>query len=338
MIKDRSSVIILSPCDKEGNRFERCENINGEDSVKRVKKFTRIMFVCSLVCSLFTGVAYAEDQPAATAAPATPATAEAAPATAAAAPAPPVVTGSAAMSVLNRYIFRGYELSSHSVVFQPSLTINYAGFSANIWTNIDDSEHATQSFSPVVSSRGTINRFDETDLTFNYTYNIDKLALTGGFIYYGTQYAAETGEFYVSGTYDMIAHPTLTIYRDIDHYEGTYFNLSFSQSIPVYKEITLDLGASFGYEDGSSKYWDTYVANKGFVGSKYSAFHDGMVKAGFTIPVIKMISVQPVVQYWFPLSSDASKTVADASGIHQFNPSGHLDDTFVYGINLMFNF
>ncbi len=112
----------------------------------------------------------------------------------------------------------------------------------------------TQNFAPVVNGRGH-NNYNETDLTLNYTYNIDKLALTGGFIYYGTEYAPETEELYVSGTYDMIAHPTLAIYRDINHYPGTYFNLSFSQSIPVYKvrgDATLDLGASFGYESGSS--------------------------------------------------------------------------------------
>ena len=298
-----------------------------------MRKFIGAIIVFALVCTVSSNL-YAEDQPAAAAAPATPATAEAAPATAAAAPAPPAVTGSAAMSVLNHYIFRGYELSSHSVVFQPSLTLNYAGFSANLWSNIDSSEHATQNFAPVVTSRGH-NNYDETDLTLNYTYNIDKLALTGGFIYYGTQYAPETEELYVSGTYDMIAHPTLAIYRDIYHYPGTYFNLSFSQSIPVYKETTVDLGASFGYEDGSSNFWNTYNTATGlYNGPKYSAFHDGMVKVGYTIPVTKMFSVQPVVQYWFPLSSDASK-ITDG---HAYNPNGQLKDIFVYGVNLTFSF
>ncbi len=292
-----------------------------------------VIITFALVCIVSSNL-YAEDQAAAPAAPATPA-AEAAPA--AAAPAPPAVTGSAALSALNRYIFRGYELSSHSLVLQPSLTINYSGFSATLWSNIDTSEHATQNFTPVTTSRGH-NNFDETDLTLSYTYSIDKLALTGGYIYYGTQYAPETQEVFVSGAYDMIAHPTLAIYRDVEHYPGTYFNLSFSQSIPTYKDETVDLGASFGYEAGSSNFWDTYVANKGYVGSKYSAFHDGMVKVGYTIPVTKMFSVQPVVQYWFPLSSDASKTVTDAAGVHGLNPDGQLKDIFVYGVNLTFSF
>ncbi len=299
--------------------------------MKEMRKFISVIFALLLICALSAGVAYAEDQPAA-------APAAAPEAAAPAAPAPPAVTGSAAMSILNHYIFRGYELSSHSVVFQPSLTLNYSGFSASLWSNIDSSEHTTQNFAPVVNGRGH-NNYNETDLTLNYTYNIDKLALTGGFIYYGTEYAPETEELYVSGTYDMIAHPTLAIYRDIYHYPGTYFNLSFSQSIPVFKvtngDATVDLGASFGYEAGSSNIWDTYNSSTGlYNGPKYSAFHDGMVKAGLTIPVTKLLSVQPVIQYWFPLSGDASKKINGTS----YNPDGYLADIFVYGLNLTFSF
>ncbi|MGD0283877.1 MAG: hypothetical protein ABSB95_16135, partial [Dissulfurispiraceae bacterium] len=64
------------------------------------------------------------------------------------------------------------------------------------------------------------------------------------------------------------------------------------------------------------------------------AFHDGMVKAGLTIPVTKMLSAQPVIQYWFPLSSDASKKTNGIS----YNPDGYLADIFVFGLNLTFSF
>ncbi len=309
-----------------------------EDKVKGIRKITNAFLAFALISSVSVGIAYAEDQKPATE---TPAAAAAAPAPAAA-PAEDKVTGSVALGGLNRYIFRGYELSSHSAVLEPSVTVSYKGFSLNVWGNIDSSEHQTQSFPTKALDRIGKTTFDETDLTLSYTYNIDKLALTGGFIYYGTQYADETQELFVSGSYDMIAHPTLAVYRDIDRYPGTYINLSLSQSIPVYKlangDVTLDLGAGFGYEAGSSNYWNTYVANKGNTGSKYSAFHDGNVKAGFTIPVTKLFSVQPIVQYWFPLSGDASKTVRDSSGINQFNPNGHLDQTFVYGLNAILTF
>ena len=101
--------------------------------------------------------------------------------------------------------------------------------------------------------RPGLSSWNETDLILSYTYNIDKLALTGGYIYYGTDYTRQTQEVYVSGTYDMISHPTLAIYRDIDAHPGFYFNLSFSQSLPVYKlsngDVTVDLGAGFGFYD-----------------------------------------------------------------------------------------
>ncbi|MBF0505598.1 MAG: hypothetical protein HQL09_02080 [Nitrospirae bacterium] len=306
-------------------------------------------FFLALVMAVFiSGNLYAEDQKPATEAPA----AAAAPAPAAA-PAEDKVTGSVGLGVFNKYIFRGYELSNNSAVIQPTATINYKGFSANVWGNIDTNQHATNNFNPGNFSGSGTNpnigktSFNETDLTLSYTYNIDKLALTGGYVYYGTHYADETQELFVSGTYDMIAHPTLAVYRDIDRYPGTYINLSFSQSLPVYKlsngDVTLDLSAGFGYEAGSSNFWNTYRAGDaarglGNTGGKYSAFHDGNVKAGFTIPVTKIFSVQPVAQYWFPLSGDASQVITDSTGSHALNPNGQLREIFVYGLNATLNF
>ncbi len=307
--------------------------------MKRISNFTSAIIVLALIASVSAGAVYAEDQKPATEVPA--ATAPAAAPAAAAAPAPPAVTGSASLAVLNHYMFRGYELNNGSVVIQPTATINYSGFSATFWSNIDSREKATQSFTP---DRPGKTSYNETDLTLNYTYNIDKLALTGGYTYYGIKYNnnAETQELYLSAAYDMIAHPTLAVYRDIDNFPGTYLNLSFSQSLPVFKmasgDATVDLGAGFGYEAGDSNVWKTYVANRGYVGSNYSAFHDGHVQVGFTAPLTSKFSVQPIVQYWFPLSGDASKTITDRTGVHDFNPDGHLADKFVYGVNLNFNF
>jgi hypothetical protein len=306
--------------------------------LKEIRKITVVLIVFALLSPLSTVTAYAEDQKPATEAPgAAPAAAPAA----AAAPAEDKITGSASLAVLNRYIFRGHELGGHSVVIQPQLSASYKGFTATLWSNIDTNEHATDSFSP---DRPGQKSFNETDLTLSYTYNIDKLSLTGGYIYYGTKYADETEELFVSGTYDMIAHPALSVYRDIGRYPGTYINLSFSQSIPVVKifsgDATIDLGAGFGYEIGSSNFWDTYsTATHSYTGSKFSAPQDGHVQVGFTMPVTKIFSVQPVAQYWFPLSGDANRVVNDQGhGSFPFNPDGHLREVFVYGLNATLTF
>jgi len=245
------------------------------------------------------------------------------------------VTGSASVGAFNRYIFRGYEIGSHSLVVQPAVTLTYKGFSAGFWSNIDSNEHRTQSFVP---DKAGHKSFNETDLTLIYTCSIEKLSLTAGYIYYAMKYNSppgDTEEVFLSASYDVITKPTLAVYRDITSYPGTYVNFSLSHSVPVYKKITLDLGASAGYFMGSDDYWKTYESSTGaYTGKKYSGLHDGMVKAGFTIPIAKNVSVQPLVQYWFPLSSNAKESVSGNS----YNPNGKLDETLVTGINLTLSF
>jgi hypothetical protein len=112
-------------------------------------------------------------------------------------------------------------------------------------------------------------------------------------------------------------------YRDITEFPGTYINLSFSQSWKVYKEISLDFGASAGYFAGDSDTWKTFESSTGGItGEKYRPFHDGMAAVGFTVPIGKNFSVQPVVQYWVPLSSEASRTVNG----NWYNPAGEIDE------------
>ena len=242
------------------------------------------------------------------------------------------ITGSANLGIFNKYIFRGYELSDKSVILQPALSLGYGGFSASFWGNIDSDEHATQSLAP---DRPGQKSFNEIDLTLAYSRSFGPISLTGGYIYYGTKYASETEEIYGSVGYETYGNPTLTVYRDITSYPGTYLNLSLSHSLKVFKEITLDLGASAGYFIGSSEYWKTYESSTGgYTGKKYSAFHDGMLSAGLTFPIGKLLTVQPVVQYWFPLSSDAKRKVDGNS----YNPNGYLDDNLVFGVNANFSF
>ena len=236
-------------------------------------------------------------------------------------PEEPRVTGSGSLGVYNQYIFRGYEIGKSGLVIQPSLTASYRDFSVTFWGNLDTNQRDTKS--------ATFNNqfkkgWNETDITLSYTYAIQKLSLTGGYIYYGTKYADETEELFLTGAYDIISKPTLSVYRDINNYKGTYINLSFSHSFPLSKIVALDLGASFGYFIGDSDYWRTYNDVSGdYTGKKYEGFHDGMLKAGLSIAVTKAFTIQPVVQYWFPLTSNASReydTVPGADIKDSYNP------------------
>jgi len=251
------------------------------------------------------------------------------------------VTGSAGMSVLNRYIFRGYRIGENGLVIQPSLTASYKGFSLGFWGNIDSHQRNTTTATFADREIGK-KGFNETDLTLSYTYVIKKLSLTGGYIYYSLKYAEDTEEFFLTGALDVISKPTLSVYQDINAYPGTYINLSFAHSFNLPKSMTLDLGASFGYESGQGGFWKTYDASTGtYTGKKYKGLHDGMVKAGLTIPITKAFSVQPAVQYWFPLSTDAKKTMGTdpATGLRvPYNHNGYLGDNWVYGINMTYSF
>lgn len=244
------------------------------------------------------------------------------------------VTGVATMGVFSKYVFRGYELSKNSVVFQPGLTATLGGFSAGFWGNIDSSQNRTQSF----VENDHHKSFNETDITLSYTKAFGKLSLTGGYIYYGTKYADETEEVFGTVAYDMIGKPTLSIYRDLNQYVGTYINFSLAHSIPLVCDITLDLGASAGYMIGDSDYWKTNTASGDQIGSKYKAFHDGKLQAGLTIPVTKKVSVVPVLQYWFPLSDKAKRHWGYGKDAVSYNPNGYLKSFFAGGVNVNYSF
>lgn len=249
------------------------------------------------------------------------------------------VTGSASLAVYNRYIFRGYEIGKSGLVVQPSLSASYKGFALTIWGNLDTNQRSTKT---ATFSNEFQKGWDETDITLSYTYTRDKLSLTGGYIYYGTKYADETEELFITVAYDIVSKPTLSIYRDINSYKGTYINLSLSHSVPFNKTVALDLGASFGYFIGDSDYWRTYRPSTGsYSGSQYQGFHDGMLKAGLSINVTKAFVIQPTVQYWFPLSGNAGREYSTPVGADikdSYNPNGPVNNNFVYGIGFVYNF
>ena len=249
------------------------------------------------------------------------------------------VTGSASLGVYNQYIFRGYEIGKSGLVVQPSLSASLKGFTATFWGNLDTNQRDTRS---AAFSDQFHKGWNETDITLSYTHTFDKLSLTGGYIYYGTKYADETEEFFITGTYDIFLKPTLSVYRDINNFSGTYINLSFSHSVPLNKTVALDLGASFGYFIGDSDYWNTYNTSTGdYSGAKYRGFHDGMVKAGLSIAATKAFVIQPVVQYWFPLSGDAGREYPTPPGADikdSYNPNGPVNHNLVYGIGFVYSF
>jgi hypothetical protein len=249
-------------------------------------------------------------------------------------------TGELSVSGLTTYIWRGYENTRNSIVIQPSLTVGYKGFSANIWGNLD-----TQPYSQTnVTNSST---WTETDYTLSYTKTLGIVNAGVGYIYYGLG-AANAGaakpldsqEVYVTIGLNTLLSPTLTAYKEVDHYHQYYFLLGVSHTVEFNKTVSLKLGASASYllsdyadatqyninasSGGYPKFNGSYQATN----DKFSNFHDGVVTVSLPINLVKYITVAPTVSYSFPLSGDANNEIK-ARG-KKANPADN-DSSFFYG-------
>ena len=217
---------------------------------------------------------------------------------------------SAAAAGMSQYIFRGYELSKDSVVIQPSLTVGYRGFEANLWGNLDTNDKYTQANKA---------NWNETDLTLSYTQEFGPVKLSGGYIYYAFDRVDDSQELYVKIAGNFLLSPTLSIYREIANYPGWYLNLGVSHSINLTKEITLDLGASIAYQISDTDKIVQYNSQLLPTTNKYNALHDGNLMMGLTIPFGKYFSVKPVVYYSLPLSDEAKYRIQGTSLSNQYD-------------------
>ena len=200
---------------------------------------------------------------------------------------------------LSQYVWRGYALSNNSLVVQPSMTVSYKGFSANVWGNFDTDEN--DEFGP----HGHAN-WNETDLTLSYSFKIYKvLSATMGGIYYALDNVDDSFEVFGGLSADL---PWLTakftVYREVFHYPGWWFHFDISRSFPLpWYETSLDLGAGLicQVSNDAGAYPDPDDPRHAYAGS-----HAGYISATLNIPVHKYITVSPKFGYWFPLGNKAS--------------------------------
>ena len=249
------------------------------------------------------------------------------------------VTGEVAASVLSAYIWRGQELTRHAMVVQPSVTASYKGFSANVWGNLDTKPYAA-------GNENHSSAWTETDVTLSYARKFGIVQATAGYIYYGlaAPYAGgfdpqDAQELFVSLGLDTLLSPTLTVYKEIDHYHQWYATLGASHTFALHEKIGLKLAGSVSYlksEDAST--YPKFNASAVATTDKFSNFHDGMLSVMLPVAVTKNITITPLVTYVFPLSDDA-KYEMRARSIKGAQDPGDKDSSFIYGgITLSFAF
>ena len=216
------------------------------------------------------------------------------------------VTGEAAVSVLSAYIWRGQELTRHSAVIQPSATISYKGFSANIWGNLDTNPYSA-------GNNEYSANLTETDITLAYSIALGKLRAGAGYIYYAlaAPYAGGTDpldsqEVFVSLGLDTILAPTLTIYKEIDHYHQWYALFGVSHVFQFTEMIGLKLAATASYlKSDEAATYPEFDANALPTTDKYNNFHDATVSVALPLTLTKNLTVTPMATYVFPLCDDA---------------------------------
>ncbi|MGV1098046.1 hypothetical protein ACUUL3_01360 [Thiovibrio sp. JS02] len=225
------------------------------------------------------------------------------------------------VAALSQYVWRGFAFSKDSMVVQPSMTVGYQGFSANLWGNLDTDPYTTD-------GANNPNNWTETDMTLAYDWAMGPVSFTGGYIYYALDGAEDTQEFFLSAALDTLLAPTLSVFRDTDNLAGWYVTLGVSHSVPLVNELTIDLGARISYlaADEASSYGEV-VGGVESETEEYSGLHDGIISASLTVPVNTYISVTPQVYYSFPLGSDAS----DLLEVRNEGAIGKRDDDFIYG-------
>lgn len=232
----------------------------------------------------------------------------------------PKVTGSASVDFMSNYVWRGIKLSKDFVI-QPAVTVSYSGFSMNMWSNLDTNYYLRD-------LTGRKFKSTETDITLNYTHSFDKLSLTGGFIYYALESAADTQEFYISASYDVILKPTLSFYYDIKEGKGGFLTASVGHSFDLAKDIPLNLGALVNYNLKNK-----VMSCEACTGKNFNNFYNAELSASVSVPITKQISITPKIAYSIALSNDSKTAISamDVSGKEKKN-------IFYGGVNLSFNF
>jgi len=247
-------------------------------------------------------------------------------------------TGDFTAAVLSQYIWRGYELSRNSVVIQPSMTIGYKGFTANLWGNLD-----TRPYSPTGANYASA--WNETDMTLSYSKTLGMFTVGGGYAYYSlgslnkdAPDRHDSQELFVTTSLNTLLTPTLTIYKEIDHYRNWYFLLGFSHVFELHKMISLKLAASASYllsTDADS--YPKFDGNALPTTDKFSNFHDGTLAASLPVKVSDRITITPTLSYIFPLSGDA-KDEMKGYGLKGTAPSERDSSYLVGGIQASFSF
>lgn len=209
---------------------------------------------------------------------------------------------SAEVAVLNRYIWRGAVLTDGWVA-QPGITLGLGGLELGAWGNLD-----------LDDANERRHDLSEIDYTATWTLAVPGAELSAGALHYAypQHVFAATTELFASGTVNVVASPSLGVYRDIDEGDGTYVVLGASHALPV-GTTALDLAASLG--------WGNARHNAYNYGAPTAGPADAAVTLSVDLAVAPLLTVRPTLGYTTLLATELRDAAAEP-------------DNFLFGVVL----
>ncbi|NPU84010.1 MAG: hypothetical protein HPY65_05935 [Syntrophaceae bacterium] len=259
-------------------------------------------------------------------------------------------TGEISVDVMSNYMVKGMQQTRNSIVIQPSMTLEYNGFSTTIWGNLDTNPYQSNAWSS--STANTSSNWTETDVILSYSRSF---GLVNGSVNYGyyANAASNNGlsdfrdqhEAWITTGLNVLLKPTLKVYymfgNSMD--KRLYLNLGVSHSFPLTQRVSFKLKATAGYMVGLAdpdllRTSRNRTDSQGNVLSeRYNNLLDGILTASLPVKVTDHITITPSVSYSLPLSNDA-KYYIKANGMTDQSFSDRESSFFYGGVNFTYSF
>ena len=243
-------------------------------------------------------------------------------------------TGDVSLYVLSAYYSKGVESSRNSAVIQPSLTVGFKGFTANVWGNLDTGPYQTP------ADRTKKNTWTETDLNLLYSKTFGMVNLGAGYSYFaynppfdGAAKPDDQQEVNATVGLNVLFNPTLTVYKLFDKGRRWYIQIGVSHAFEFNKVVSLKLAGTAAYMIGGDAAYATEArfddhANQ--TTDKYNAFLDGVLTACLPVKVTDRITITPTASYAFPLGTDA-KNYMKGNGLETVTDNADRASSFLFG-------
>jgi len=219
------------------------------------------------------------------------------------------------VGLFSSYVWRGLSLTNKPVM-QPaiwaSIPAGSAAITLGVWSSIDLGKYDDPNDD--FSESGGTSSFNlaEYDPYGEVAFTVGKATLTGGVTAYvypndaGFTKELNTVELYAKAGLDVLLSPFVNIYYDVDKVKGAYFEAGITHSFGASEKVSIDLGATAGFNAGQGIDPDDVSFNFADDGFTHLDLSAGVPFSAGTF------SITPVVHLIIP-GDDATKALSPSN-------------------------